>query len=161
MTGNKLRKSATNPFKMGLFLLKNLPLGFLVGLRVKHIDAKSASVSVPFKYLTKNPFRSIYFAVLSMAAELSTAVLAMASIYDARVPVSMLVYDMDAHFTKKATSRIVFHCEQSQELVKAVEECVTTGEGKTATVKSIGKDINGAQVAEFNFTWTFKPKNKT
>ncbi|MBN2237731.1 MAG: DUF4442 domain-containing protein [Bacteroidales bacterium] len=158
MKGNKFRESATNPFKMGLFMLKNLPLGFFVGLRVKHIDSKSASVSVPFKYLNKNPFRSIYFAVQSMAAELSTAVLAMASIYEAPVSVSMLVYDMNATFTKKATSRIVFRCDQAEEVVKAVEESLATGEGKTVTVKTIGTDINGVQVSEFNFTWTFKPK---
>ncbi len=160
MKGNKFRKSATNPIKMGLFMLKNLPLGFFVGLRVKHIDNKSASVSVPFKYLNKNPFRSVYFAVLSMAAELSTAVLAMASIYDAPVPVSMLVFDMNAKFTKKATSRIVFRCDQAEDVVKAVKESLATGEGKTVTVKTVGTDKNGVQVAEFNFTWTFKPKKK-
>lgn len=158
MKGNIIRKSATNRFKMGLYMLKNLPLGFFVGLRVSHIDNKSAAVSVPFKYLNKNPFQSIYFAVLSMAAELSTAILAMASIYDAQVPVSMLVFDMNANFTKKATSRIVFHCDQADDVVKAVEESVATGEGKTVTVKSVGNDTNGEQVAEFNFTWTFKPK---
>ena len=160
MKGNKFRESATSPIKMGLFMLKNLPLGFFVGLRVKHIDNKSAAVSVPFKYLNKNPFQSIYFAVLSMAAELSTAVLAMASIYDAPVPVSMLVFDMNAKFTKKATSRIVFHCNQAEDVVKAVQESVASGEGKIVTVKTVGTDINGVQVAEFNFTWTFKPKKK-
>lgn len=159
MKQNKFRESATSPLKMGLFMLKNLPLGFFVGLRVKHVDATSASVSVPFKYLNKNPFHSIYFAVLSMAAELSTAVLAMASIYNAQVPVSMLVFDMNAKFTKKATSRIVFHCDQAEDVVKAVEESLATGEGKTVTVKTKGTDVNGVQVAEFNFTWTFKPKN--
>ncbi|MDA3905978.1 MAG: DUF4442 domain-containing protein [Bacteroidales bacterium] len=159
MKGNKFRDSATNTFKMGLFMLKNLPLGFFVGLRVKHIDEKSASVSVPFKYLTKNPFRSIYFAVQSMAAELSTAVLAKSSIYNTPVPVSMLVFDMNAKFTKKATSRIVFRCEQGEDIVKAVEDCLATGDGKTVTVKTIGKDKSGVQVSEFNFTWTFKPKN--
>lgn len=160
MKQNKFRKSATNPIKMGLFMLKNLPLGFFVGLRVKHVDDKSASVSVPFKYLTKNPFRSIYFAVLSMAAELSTAVLAMETVYEAQLPVSMLVFDMNAKFTKKATSRIVFHCNQAEDVVKAVKDSVATGEGKTVTVKTVGTDTNGAQVAEFNFTWTFKPKKK-
>lgn len=160
MERNKFRSSATSPFKMGLFMLKNLPLGFFVGLRIKHIDDKSASVSVPFKYLTKNPFQSIYFAVQSMAAELSTAVLAMEPIFAAPIPVSMLVYDMDAKFTKKATSRIVFRCDQAEDVVKAVEESIASSEGRTVTVKTVGKDKNGDQVAEFNFTWTFKPKMK-
>lgn len=160
MKGIKFRASATNLLKMRLFMLKNLPLGFFVGLRVVQIDNKGAQVSVPFKYLNKNPFQSIYFAVLSMAAELSTGILAMAAVYEASVPVSMLVFDMNAQFTKKATNKIVFKCEQGEEISKAVEASVADGEGRTVTVKSVGSDKNGVQVAEFNFTWTFKPKKK-
>jgi len=160
MKGNKFRKSATNAFKMRLFMLRNLPLGFFVGMRVVQMDKQGAQVSVPFKYLNKNPFQSIYFAVLAMAAELSTGILAMAAVYEAPVPVSMLVFDMNAKFTKKATGRIVFKCEQGDEIIKAVEASVTDGEGKTVSVKSLGIDKAGNQVAEFNFTWTFKPKSK-
>lgn len=159
MKGNKFRKSATNAFKMRLFMLRNLPLGFFVGMRVVQIDKQGAQVSIPFKYLNKNPFQSIYFAVLSMAAELSTGLLAIAAVYDASVPVSMLVFDMNAKFTKKATGRIVFKCEQGDEISKAVEASVADGEGKTVSVKSVGRDKDGIQVAEFNFTWTFKPKS--
>ncbi len=159
MKGNKFRKSATNKFKMRLFMLKNLPLGFFVGLRVIHVDKQGAQVSVPFKYLNKNPFQSIYFAVLAMAAELSTGILAMASVFEASVPVSMLVYDMNAQFTKKATGRIIFKCEQGEEISKAVEESLADGEGKIVTVKSVGRNQEGVQVAEFHFTWTFKPKS--
>jgi len=93
-----------------------------------------------------------------MAAELSTGILAMASVKDAPVSVSMLVLKMDAQFLKKATGKIVFRCVQGEEIAKAVEESVATGKGKTVSVKSIGMDKAGNQVAEFNFTWTFKPK---
>lgn len=160
MKGIKFRESATNSYKMGMFMLKNLPLGFFVGLRVVQVDNMGAQVSVPFKYLNKNPFQSIYFAVLSMAAELSTGILAFAAVYDAPVPVSMLVFDMNAQFIKKATSRIVFKCNQGEEISKAVAESVADGDSRTVTVKSVGRDKNGVQVAEFNFTWTFKPKKK-
>ncbi len=159
MTKNKIRVLATNSFRMRLFMLKNLPLGFFVGLKVLKIDQHKAEVSVPYKYLNKNPFQSVYFAVLAMAAELSTGILAMASIYDAKVPVSMLVYDMNAEFTKKATSKIIFKCEQGEEISKAVAESLADGEGKIVTVKSVGRNNDGVQVAEFNFTWTFKPKS--
>lgn len=159
MKRNKIRTLATNTLRMRMFMLRHLPLGFFVGLNVLQINKKEAQVSVPYKYLNKNPFKSIYFAVLAMAAELSTGILAMASIYDATVPVSMLVYDMNAAFTKKATSRIIFKCEQGEEISKAVKASLADGEGKIVTVKSVGRNKEGIQVAEFNFTWTFKPKN--
>lgn len=159
MKRNKIRALATNNFRMRLFMLKNLPLGFFVGLRVSKVNQHEAEVSVPYNYLNKNPFRSIYFAVLSMAAELSTGILAMASVYDAPISVSMLVLNMDAQFTKKATGRIVFRCEQGVEITKQIEASVAEGEGKTVKVKSVGVDKDGNQVAEFHFTWTFKPKS--
>jgi len=159
MKQNKIRDLATNTFRMNLFMLKNLPLGFFVGLKVLTINKQVAEISVPFNYLNKNPFQSIYFAVLSMAAELSTGILAMAAIYDASVPVSMLVYNMNAEFTKKATGRIIFKCEQGEDISKAVKASLTDGEGKIVTVKSVGRNKEGVQVAEFNFTWTFKPKS--
>jgi len=62
-----IRKSFTNRFKLSMFFLKNMPMGFLNGLRVVEIDDNHASVSVPFNFLTKNPFKSMYFAVQSMA----------------------------------------------------------------------------------------------
>ncbi|MBN1651510.1 MAG: DUF4442 domain-containing protein [Bacteroidales bacterium] len=158
MKRNKIRSLATNSFRMRLFMLKNLPLGFFVGLKVLQINEQEAEVSVPYKYLNKNPFKSIYFAVLSMAAELSTGILAMASIYDADIPISMLVFNMDASFMKKATSRIVFKCVQGDDIAKALQASIADGEGKTVKVKSIGVDQSGIQVAEFHFTWTFKPK---
>ena len=68
---NKIIKLARNSFKMKLFMLMKLPFGFLAGLKITKINSQKASVSIPYKYLNKNPFRSIYFAALSMAAELS------------------------------------------------------------------------------------------
>ena len=41
---------------------------------IVHVDEELSQVSTRLTFLTKNPFRSTYFAVLSMAAELSTIV---------------------------------------------------------------------------------------
>ena len=57
------------------FLIWKLPMGFLAKLRVLELKDNVAKVSVPFNYWNKNPFKSIYFAVQAMAAELSTGVL--------------------------------------------------------------------------------------
>ncbi len=143
---------------MKLFMMKNLPMAFLAGLKVTEIDETKASVSVPYKCLNKNPFKSIYFAVLSMAAELATGILAIAAINDFSIPISMLVFEMKASFQKKARTKITFKCNEGEKMMAAISRSIETGEGQTAEVTSIGYDTEGDVVAEFKFTWTFKPK---
>ncbi len=149
---------ASSPGKMKMYMLTHLPMAFLAGLRVTEIDNTRAAVSVPFKFLNKNPFRSMYFAVLSMAAELSSGILALALVYEAEKPVSMLVLNMKAGFLKKARTKIVFTCNDGENIYAAIAKSIETGEGQTVEVRSSGIDANGETVAEFNFTWTFKPK---
>ena len=145
---------------MKLFMLANLPMGLLAGLKITEIDKGKATVSVPFKYLNKNPFRSMYFAVMAMAAELSSGILSLAALHDVNVPVSMLVLDMQAQFIKKAKSKIEFSCNDGQKIIDTINKSIQTGEGETLVVHTEGFDTLGEKVAAFSFTWTFKPKHK-
>jgi len=156
---NKIVELGRNHFKMRFFMLLKLPLAFFAGLKVTEIDNKKASISIPFKFLNKNPFQSIYFAALSMAAELSTGILAMAAIAEIGKPVSMLVLEMNGKFIKKAKTKIVFTCLQGSEILETVKSCIETSEGKIIQTCSKGFDLDGNQVAEFYFTWTFKAKS--
>ena len=159
MAKNKdFKKLANNSFLLKLFFIRHLPMAFLNGLRIIELDEKHASVSVPYNYLTKNPFRSLYFAVQSMAAELSSGTMAIAEVKAAPRPVSMLVFDMNANFTKKAQSKVIFTCNDGEAISRAVQQTLKTGEGQTVTITSIGIDEAGDQVSEFQFTWTFKAK---
>ena len=153
-----IRKALLNRFKIKLFFLQRMPMGFLAGMRVLKFDDNDCEVSVPYNTITKNPFKSVYFAVQAMAAELSTGVVAMDAITRSPKKVSMLVFDMNAKFVKKARSKIVFTCSQVQDINDAVQKSVATGEGVTINVKSVGLDSDGDIVSEFNFTWTFKVK---
>ncbi|MFA5971077.1 MAG: DUF4442 domain-containing protein [Lentimicrobiaceae bacterium] len=157
---NKIEKLANSPFKMRLFMLWKLPLAFIARLRVDEMNMEKASVSLPYNFMNKNPFRSIYFAALSMAAELSTGILAMAHVEKNPVSVSMLVLGVKAEFVKKAKTRITFACTQGKLLEEAIAYCITENEGKTREVFTEGIDTNGEVVARFWFTWTFKPKNQ-
>lgn len=147
-----------NPVKFRLFLLSKIPMAFLAGLRVVEFSEERAIVTVPYKFLTQNPFKSIYFACLAMAGELSTGVLAMLNTYKSNPPVSLLVIGMEAVFIKKATGRIRFECKQGLEFRKAVQESIETGESRQVIAESTGTDEKGDQVAKFKITWSFKAK---
>ncbi len=153
-----IRKALLNKFKIKLFFLQKMPMGFLAGMRVLKFTDQQCDVSVPYNTITKNPFQSVYFAVQAMAAELSTGVVAMDAIMKSSEKVSMLVFDMNASFVKKARSKIVFTCQQVEDINNAVKETIETGEGVTINVKSEGIDKDGDVVSVFNFTWTFKTK---
>lgn len=153
-----MKSLALSPLKMKLFMLLNLPMGFIAGLKVKSIDDNGSEVTVPFKFVNKNPFKSMYFAVMSMAAELSSGILAIVEVSKADKPVSMLVLNMEASFTKKAKSKITFSCDNAAQIRETIQRSIDTDEGQTIDVKSQGIDKEGDIVAEFKFTWTFKPK---
>ncbi len=155
--GDKIRKLATS-WKLKLFLLQKLPLAFVAGLKIVEIDRKSAKVRIPYKHLNINPFKSMYFAAQSMAAELSTGIIALAAVQDEEEPISMLVLNMQAAFTKKATTAIVFSCNEGENISQAIHQAKLSGEGQTITVTSRGFDKNDDLVSEFQFTWTFKSK---
>lgn len=147
-----------NRFKFRLFLLRRLPLAWITGLRIEEMTAETATVSVKYGYWTKNPFRSIYFAVLAMAAELSTGLLGFLQIYQRKLRVSMLVTDLQASYSKKAVGRIRFTCESGAAIATAVARTIETGEGEEVPCVSVGRNEAGEEVARLTITWSFKAK---
>ena len=151
-------KQMSTPLKFRMFLLSKLPSAYFSGVRVKSLDEHKCEVTVPFKWFSQNPFRSTYFACLSMAAEMSTGALALGHLYKRKPAVSMLVVKTEGEYFKKATDKTTFVCEAGSEIQKTIEEAVATGEGKTIRVKTIGKNKAGDVIAEFYITWSFKAK---
>lgn len=151
-------KMVRHPVKFRMFLFWKLPAAFFSGVRIKEINKERSIVSVPFKWLTQNPFRSTYFASLAMAAEMSTGILAMMHIYKRSPSISMLVTNMEATYFKKATRKTFFLCEAGKEIYDTIEESIATKKPRSITVKSIGTNKDGDLIAEFLFTWSFKAK---
>ena len=154
-------KLINSPVKFRLFLLSKLPSAFFFFVRVRYADEKKCVVTVPYKWLSQNPFKSTYFACLGMAAEMSTGILAMAQIYKRKPSVSMLVVKVESEYFKKAAGRTQFICEDGAKFTEAVEESIRTGEARTVQARSIGTNANGEQVAVFTITWSFKAKSTT
>jgi len=155
---NIFKQLITSPIKFRFFLVQKLPAAFFAGLRIHHFDAEKCIVRIRYSWFTMNPFKSVYFAVEAMAAEMCSGMLAFAQVYQRQPKVSMLVVKMEVAFIKKATGVILFTCEDGLAIQMAINEAIATGEGKTIICRSIGKNEAGDVVAEFNFTWSFKAK---
>jgi hypothetical protein len=141
------------------FLFFKLPSAFICGVRAKQLDATRSVVSVKHRWINQNPFNSMYFAVQAMAAELSTGALVMYQIKKSNRKISMLVANNKGNFTKKATGRITFTCNDGAIIEDAITKTIATGEGQTFWMKSIGIDENGIQVSEMDFEWSVKLKS--
>ena len=151
------RRQVLSPAKLRLFMLRKLPMAWLAGLRLVALTPEAATVTIRYKYLTQNPFRSIYFACLGMAAELASGIQAMMHVQGGG-PVSMLVVGLTAEFRKKAVGRIAFTCPDGGAIAQAVAESRVTGEGRTVVCTSTGVDEVGDVVAVFRVTWSFRAK---
>ncbi len=151
------RRQVLNPMKLRLFMVRKLPMAWLAGLRLTQLTPEYATVTIRFKHLTQNPFRSIYFACLAMAAELASGMQAMMHVQGGS-PVSMLVVKLEGDFTKKAVGLITFACPEGPAIAQAVAESRATGEGRTVVCTSTGVDEAGDVVAVFRLTWSFRAK---
>ena len=64
-------------FQYNLYNFFNLPSVWWCGVRVKSVDEKSCLVKVRHSWINQNPFKSMFWAVQGMAAELTTGILLM------------------------------------------------------------------------------------
>lgn len=147
------------PRKLNTYTMYKLPAAYLCGVRTKHIDNETCIVGVTHKWVNKNPFKSMFWAVQGMAAEFSTGALMINKIQESGKPVSMLVTSNNATFTKKATGKIRFTCNDGKATDDVLAKAIATGEGQTLWMQAVGVNEEGVVVSTFNFQWSVKVKS--
>ena len=140
------------------FLFFKLPSVWWCGIRVREISKVSCSANVRLGWFNKNPFKSLFWAVQGMAAELTTGILIMQAINESKKNISMLVLNNKANFSKKAKGLISFNCNQGKKINETINRVLETKKSQTVWVKSHGKDESGDVVSSFEFEWTIMLK---
>ena len=148
-----------SPFQYNLYNFFKLPSVWWCGIRVKSVNEESCLVSVKHRWINQNPFKSLFWAVQGMAAELTTGVLLMKEIQSLNQKISMLVINNKANFSKKARGRITFSCSPEDKISKAIQQLLETNEPQTLWLTSKGVDENQVVVSTFEFEWTLLTKN--
>ncbi len=147
------------PIRINIFNFFKLPSVWWCGIRVTKIDDVSCQVKVVHRWINQNPFKSMFWAVQGMAAELTTGVLIMEAIQNSKRKVSMLVLNNRANFSKKARGKVLFECDEKQKLSKAMNQLIKTQKPQSIWLTSKGIDQNGDIVSTFEFEWTLLLKN--
>ncbi len=153
---NKLK----NPFLFRLLLYKMLPLASFTGVKMVDINSNKCTLSVKYKFLNKNPFKTTYWAVLGMCAEMASGLLLLMHTYKLKPSVSTYVLSCDAQFVKRALGKTTFICEQGDEIVALIQQAIQTKEAQQINCKTIAYNHEGEVVAIFNFVWGVKVRNK-
>ena len=145
------------PNKINKWMLFKLPAAWLTGVRVSLISETKCEVKVRFKWINQNPYRSMFWAVQGMAAELTTGMLLTKSIQESNTNISMLLIGNKSNFYKKAVGKIKFICDQgdvAKELINSTKKNIT----HKAWLKAKGFDETGDVVSEFDFEWSCKKR---
>ncbi|MEN9335235.1 MAG: hypothetical protein RLZZ500_222 [Bacteroidota bacterium] len=148
-----------SPRKLNLFLAFKLPAAFWCGVRAKRLTSEECIATVRYRWISQNPFKSMYFAVQAMAAELTTGALVMLHIKKSGASISMLVLNNKATYSKKAVGKITFICTQGATIDNAIQQAISTGDGQTIVLQSVGRDEQGDIVSIMDFEWTLKLKS--
>ena len=151
------QRKMTNPFIFWFAMLVKLPSAIFWRLKIKTLTTEKCEVTIPFFWRSQNPFKSIYFAALAGAAELSTGALCQFALAG-KGQFSMLVVDFRAEYSKKANSKITFSCNQGEELFELIDQ-MKVGEATQLIMISTGKNTADETVAKFYVTWSFKRKS--
>ena len=145
------------PNQINKWMLFKLPAAWLTGVRISSISDTKCEVKVRFKWINQNPYRSMFWAVQGMAAELTTGMLLTKSIQESNTNISMLLVGNKSNFYKKAVGKIKFICDQGEtakELINLTKKNTT----HKAWLKAKGFDETGDMVSEFDFEWSCKKR---
>lgn len=149
---------AVSTGKVNAFMFFKLPSAWWSGVRLIYMDESKAVASVKHRWANQNPFKSMFWAIQGMAAELATGAMVSDQIRESGKKISMLVQNNTANFSKKATGRITFTCDDGHLIKEALAKTIETGEGQTIWMKSVGVNTDGVVVSTFKFEWTVRLK---
>ncbi len=141
------------------FLFLKLPSAFLCGARLRSLNKERAVVTVTLNFLNKNPFKSMFWAVQGMAAELATGAIILSEVRSSTVPISMLVTRNEAEFLKKAKGKITFTCTDVALVKNQFAKHLQSETGTRFWMQSEGVDEQGEVVSRFRFEWSVKAKD--
>jgi hypothetical protein len=145
-----------NSLQFNLFLFYKLPAAYICGVRLIELNEDVCSAGIKYRWINQNPFKSIYFACLTMTAEMTTGLPFYMAIRKRKAKISMLLIGFSGNFYKKATGKIHFINVDIDKVISTIEQVQLSDEPLTINIESVGYNQANEIVASFIFTWSFK-----
>jgi hypothetical protein len=151
---SRLAGTLRNKWKLRLWMLRKLPMGLLSGMYITALDASHCTVLLKDRWWIHNPFRSVFWAVMSMAAELSTGALLVTQAQPAGI--QFILVGFEAKFLKKAKGKSFYFCHTGEEVARAISNTLNTTAPTIITLPVLAQDTSGALLAEFKCYWQLR-----
>ena len=129
-------------------------MGLLSGMVIESLDENGCKVILKDRPWIRNPFRSVFWAVMGMAAELSTGALLYA--YVSGTKIKYILVGMNCSFFKKVRGKSFYFCPSGQDVVRNLNSLENPGDTCTVILPVTAYDQAGQTVAEFQFYWQLR-----
>ena len=135
-------------------MLNRLPMGLLSGMVIESLDENGCKVMLKDRFWIRNPFGSVYWAVMGMAAELSTGALVYA--YVSGTKTKYILVGMKADFFKKVRGKSFYFCPSGHEVLRKLNSLENPDDTCTVLLPVTAFDHAGNTVAEFQYYWQLR-----
>ncbi|MBK9106307.1 MAG: DUF4442 domain-containing protein [Saprospiraceae bacterium] len=103
-----------------------LPMGLLSGMYIQSLDENRCVVVLKERWWITNPFGSVFWAVMGMAAELSTGALVYAHVQGPKV--QFILVGMEGNFLRRRKAKVTIFVETGSEVLRSIEQIVNPNE---------------------------------
>lgn len=139
-------------------LLAKLPLFLFTGARVSELDLNRCEVKLPFGWMNKNPFGSMYFASIMMCGEATTGGLVMLQDENRPEDFSTIVKNISGDFHSAGYSDMTFVCDRGDLVREMLDRAVESDGRVEETFEVLGHDEDGTHCATVEVTWSVRAK---
>jgi hypothetical protein len=151
---DRLAQRLQNRWQLRFWMLKHLPMGLLSGMYIESLGEEGCKVVLKDRWWIRNPFRSVFWAVMSMAAEMSTGALMYAYVSGSKL--QFILVQMEAKFFRKAKGKSSYFCYSGQDVLRWMQNIEDTGDTSVVILPVVARDEDNQILAEFKFYWQLR-----
>ena len=129
-------------------------MGLLSGMVIESLDESGCKVMLKDRFWIRNPFRSVFWAVMGMAAELSTGALIYAYVSGSNT--KYILIGINCEFLKKVRGKSFYFCSSGQDVLRNLNSLENPGDTCTVILPVTAYDQAEQIVAEFKFSWQLR-----
>ncbi len=149
-----IAQKLSSRWKFRLWMARSLPMGLLSGMYIQSLDEQVCVVVLKERWWIRNPFGSVFWAVMGMAAELSSGALVFA--HARGKGVKFILVGVEGEFFKKVKGKSYYFCETGSDVLRSIEQIVNPNETSVVILPVTARDEAGQLLAEFKFRWQLK-----
>ncbi len=135
-------------------MMRHLPMGWLTGMYISTLSGDGCQVVLKDRWWIHNPFGSVFWAVMSMAAELSAG--ALVYVYASTSGFQFILVEMEAKFEKKAVGSSVYNCMAGPDEFQMLDSLVQPGDQCIISMPVIAFNKAGDEIASYTFHWQIR-----